>query len=1791
MRATPSTVAFLVVLAPMLLPGSTPNAVESAEEAFCRYATTPGQEHLAVRIARPHPAEFLPLVVPLGGVSRHRVKLVEGDLRLALGEKEKALTCYRLVAAGLDPDDYPVEPPLPRPGSGEDAFEPLPVEPLVVGPGSHRDNWLLRRFIALEAVSDAASEFARVWRIHRANTCPRVVIERDHLPTPPSAPMPRFILTPAGFDGKGLLFALDYAYFLKRRGDTDGALRLLLEAAAEMDMDRNPSVPWREPLPAGAPAPYPERVESRARRTLWRASAGISRKEFLRLAYGEFALAGQADQFGRFFEGRIAAGENGARRVLARIRIIEGRKADALALELEYIEKAQLDALTTACRRGRAFEDSARLPEAVAEYEKALAMPYTKPSLPDAEEEDYQDSMMAQRGGPIIADNPVAFSQEILGRLQRLYAAMGNTARVLDLDLLLLESNVHSLDAIERTLARFRTAGEEARALSWIREHAAEATQPASKANLCWMAGDRAGAIRALASWQKVVRSDEPGRLDQWKERFRKVGSADHIALLEALVEAKPQDAQSRLELLDAKGIAEGPAYISSLEDLLEYQYLPHFAAETEAQRRTRFRNHYDLAYRLLRLYERLPGEESRLLALGFRILEGERPFSRKEGALVTPSIQWTRRPSDFPLQDTLNCLYVFLAHLRRPEDIERAAAVIEKSGSIPLQTQLRTVQISRNGNRVERDRRPETEYVAVKVRTLCAEEGVRILASRDDVWAIAPGARWGDRAGNTGLVWVGTSWGLVRYRETPGPRLEILQVPTGAGVTALVSTPAGLYAGTRDGLYRVDAPEGDTPRLVRVAVEAADGETRDRVETSTGSDGITRQENVHIEFPIEELLWWKDHLWMSTARTLKGIGIYRYDPKSRKARHFADLEPGLFTGRGRLFSSKAVYDPATDEFRAIEGVGREWRLIGATEDEVWSDVLVEGVGHRPAILDMSTLTLRVLPVTETVRGQPRQADPFVLLGEKDGRVWFSEKGIMWRTGPTPHVLVYDWKKRELTRHLGDVPAEVAPLRHALRDVKLELRGIGDPRLSFVALPGGRYLVGNALRSDFGYHVEGNIEAADLEGGLFFVDTAARQWRRIGASLESLAGSQVKKLVRDGDRAYVCTNGGLTILSMPDGNVAKQITVSDGLPSNAVEDAVRIGERLYIACDRIDKNGGLAAYDLRRGLVQVEVLPARDRSESDRVYRLAAEGDRLHVLGPTYRCFVLDTRSGRVTGAEAHPDAAPPKGARPAPMPVLGGNLLQTNSGHPELIAGTRGLLIAKDDVTEKPRRREEVIRVRSERLRQLEDAERRPVDGTTREDVVRGLADRNPLYRARVVEALYRWSDLSSQYVPELLRCLHDPEPRVRSTALYALSRLPAQERFVDATKERLADPEREIRALATVMLCRQGSVPDSSFLREILTRAGWGGIPLGASSTLTWQDHRELYTALAPHADARIFAVLVENPPNLYPPGETEYASVLGDLGRSLLTHPDAVATLLRAREAAGILFTEAVFRHAGKGMLPALHDSLRSMDRIVRSNAARACGALGDASSIAPLLRALDLESGLSRASIVRALGALKAREALPALAGLWAEAQSDERRRRGVGFRGSQSGAEASAQYASIANLDALGAEWTELKQAALLPSDNPSPYENRLTPRMILEAVRAIGPTVSQDFYRTLAGNKETNARTEAAARLAECAPSDAGRNVVILKNLLADPEVSVQISAAVSLLILEQDLARAPLLGWLAGKQWEQRRAVMELSRVTDPSRLDFARDALRAIAEGGTMDREVRSAAKALVK
>ncbi|MCH5375347.1 MAG: HEAT repeat domain-containing protein, partial [Planctomycetes bacterium] len=329
---------------------------------------------------------------------------------------------------------------------------------------------------------------------------------------------------------------------------------------------------------------------------------------------------------------------------------------------------------------------------------------------------------------------------------------------------------------------------------------------------------------------------------------------------------------------------------------------------------------------------------------------------------------------------------------------------------------------------------------------------------------------------------------------------------------------------------------------------------------------------------------------------------------------------------------------------------------------------------------------------------------------------------------------------------------------------------------------------------------------------------------------------------------------------------------------------------------------------------------------------------------------------------------------------------------------------------------------------------------------------------------------------------------------------------------------------------------------------------------------------------ADAEVFGLLLE-----YPLTTDDYEprqAVFADLGRSLVAHPEAADVLLRAytrpqdpgpeSNFGAARFAQEVFKHAGESLLPKLHASLRSPDRVVRSNAARACGAICHRSSIPHLQAALDLESGLSRASIVWALGELKAVEALPQLVTLYTDASMDQRRQHGTGYRMAQAEAQVGSQLAVISRIDEIDSEWDELKQLAEPVPIDPREDESLLTTTVILAAVQRIGTEASQDFYRRLAGESDAEARREAARRLAEGSESDRAKNVVILRGLLASQDTSVQMAAAVSLLILGETGVRSQILTWLAADAIDDvARISDELLRVADGTRLDFARKTL----------------------
>ena len=271
----------------------------------------------------------------------------------------------------------------------------------------------------------------------------------------------------------------------------------------------------------------------------------------------------------------------------------------------------------------------------------------------------------------------------------------------------------------------------------------------------------------------------------------------------------------------------------------------------------------------------------------------------------------------------------------------------------------------------------------------------------------------------------------------------------------------------------------------------------------------------------------------------------------------------------------------------------------------------------------------------------------------------------------------------------------------------------------------------------------------------------------------------------------------------------------------------------------------------------------------------------------------------------------------------------------------------------------------------------------------------------------------------------------------------------------------------------------------------------------------------------------------------------------------------------------FVQGIFQQAGVSMLPVLHRALASPDRVVRSNAARACGAIGDQSSIAPLIQALDLESGLSRASIVWALGQLKAREALPRMAELYTDARNAEKNRRAAGgFLASQSAVSYRAEYTAIRNVDAIASDWDELKAAAHpRVRQNPRRDEELLTAAQVLAAVREIGPELSQPFYRALAGAVDIDDRMQAAIGFGSAAGPDQQPGQAILKTMSGDAYPLVRIAAEVSLLQQGVEDGRAGLLAGLQNEDNQERGGILEQLARLPAVRLAPFREAIQRIA------------------
>lgn len=1739
------------------------------KEAFVKFLAIPGGESAAAALAGGAAGEYLALLRDSpGALQSPRAMLVEADLLLATGQRVEAINRYRVLAALASKNNwgisqapyYPVEPPQRYGGEPYLYFLNLepgqPNQPFSCGPGSHRDNWLLRRLLAFDLADEASRELARIWEVHRANTQHYAMVTPARDAKGRVTGEEKRLVRPSGFNSYGLQFALDYAFFLKHRGQTNEALALLLEPLRVMDMDRDPNNAQPEPLPdsmGALPVKTPPAVSPPFGFGL--GTAGVSRKEYLRLVYGEFKGLGREGALIGELHKELEAGDNRARRLLAQVLLHEGQMEPALLMELDYIAHGDFDALTSAYRRGLMYEEYKHNAEAVVEFEKVLAIKPSPTRLPDADERILEEPYPQASAAAFPARMPgreaaPTDTLRVQDRLVRLYSALGRMDRAMEIELAQFESDegrLHSPEAIDQMAQRFKAANQEARFQEWARAKIASAKTPLARANLAWQQRDYPTALTNAAA----ACSGRDSRWDAWRERFARLGLDQERSFMRAIVEANPRDAVARLALLDLEDRLEGAQAIAALEALLASDAGEAFPRGKGAWNRTRFESYMDLAYRLMRLYER-DGQLEKLRALGLRIAKGEKPFDRDDGHFY--------RSDENGVDDLGNaCLALAVQYAEDKSYRDQLLAALKASRWVGARAQIERRVGARTPNPPGAQPGANATGVGPSPAWANVPETIQIFTSFHQA---APCLARDDQ-----FVYAGMPWGLAVYDLKGSP---VARLALACPVQAMVVTQQQVWLGTPAGLFRAGTggalPANPTPipgwsvshhPVGNVTALALDGEdlwialpgevktlNRRTLELRSVSLEDSKVPQVGV---ITRILPDGEYVW-----TDGDCGLLRYDRAS--GTWSAPPNPGL-----------PRYLP---------------HLIGFIDGQPWVDVYLDDeLRHRPARVDRKTFSLAPLVLDGNPSRNARLINEgFTYLGKDNGRPvfradgrWFVPDEASARIRRLPEV--YSSGKRRITDPVPD---------------GLPLPG-WDMARAAAAWPDG-LRVGYCASAWPDRWPEGAVWAVVFED--------ARQ------------------------QAWLCTGAGLALLR-PGLRGLEHFGFAEGVNSGPMLDGLELGGKVYFATGWDDARGGLTVYDPQTSVFST--FFRCDGMDSEKVIGLAARDGRLELrFGIEYLRYAPDvmgdrryracppcrfdpaTRRFTPTGQPQiiDPTAAQDRGRSEredlGPMPFLGGRVARRyeHDGRTWL-CGEPGLVVLPKQESAGPVFASLAIKTLPSLDQSLrEEAARVTIRNPIAPETLRTLvASTNRYVRANALAAaMIPVAKGQDGYASAIGKCVEDPYLQARVTAVWLLNRLPGQsEASLAPLRKALDDAEPCIRAVAAIALARRGQRPPLTCFEEVLaSRNPFSNDRYGAGSALGGEaDQLLACQVLAPGADRETFEFLLRHPlePSTYP----AYAQVLASLGSALRKHPDAAEPLLHAYDPkmtwpSQVQFAQAVFKSAGKDLLPVFHRALASKDRVVRSNAARACGVVGDPSSITPLLDALDMESGLARASIVWALGELKAGDAIPKLVELYANARNAEHNRRAAaGFLAQQAMAADRAQYTALRNLDAIASDWDELKAAATARPTDPRRDEELLSADLVLEAVHKIGPP-AREFYRALSGATEASDRAEAAVGLAGATGADQDKNRAILNNLRADTDPGVRVRALVSLLVLGDHEVEAGLRDRLTtANESEQGEILQQLARL--PGRqLQFARKEIEAIAGSDRLPQFLRGRAAPLL-
>lgn len=1176
-------------------------------EAVATLLQVPEALNSAAALARANPRLHLATLTNLPAIPSVRLRLLEGELRDALGETNAAVAAWRaaaqLLGGSTNEPAYYTEPPPVKPG--ETDWRGLsfgrPIRPFEFGTGGADDNWLVRRFLAAGADADADRELARVWVLHQKQAHPREGPEvrwqprTDGTTGPPLLTTNRARFHPAGFTPIGLQFALDYARRRVDAGAVAEGLDILQEPVRAMHLDYPPGEFSRvEPLVPG--------LEERQQRSFRMAPFGYSsrpkmtQRQYLDALVERFEAAGRLAELTSVLERDIAMGTNRLRRVLAHVQRERGRPGQALDLELDYLAHAKFNALTLAVRRGEVLALGGRRMEALAEFEAALKLPQM-PFFREAEPAgDWQGQARAYANPhPFDAVGPLrwnvgsagsrslsfgesewwqwqALHDELRVQLVRLHNALGQlpAAQAHARDRLVQQfAHADRGDVYDPGRARldqvvkiFRDSGAEAELFTWLREQLMTVKNPWVHAQVAVLLSDGEALVKALAAatknnlplgWTERLRKENPALWAQWQAHLSQLAKAGPSPAASGQNQSGANPRQI-LEALFAAGKLDTAEAIPWLQAWLDqtptksYELHRFWPTSFWDLERLPIRSPLAAALRLAHLYERT-GNWAALQKLGLSMARRESAFREFESNIYS-------QHSESGLLEHANAVFgIVISAARGRDELAALAAALKDSPWTGAQAQVARRLAGQWGA-------PPTTEPPVPWANL--PPGLELYASADTVSAFTHNERH---------LFVGHPWGFTAHDLQGKP---LVRVALGAGPSRMIATGHDLWVTTHTPLPGNRRMDGPTLRV----------DTRTwQVQT--------------VPWPLEKLSWDGRHVWFG------GADLRRYDPVSGEVRLYPEVADGkarrrvhqmLHDGRALWVMNNAgdrntLWRYEAETWREFPIPSRYAEIIAVGQQELW---LITEVGRpgsaqrRPVHLDRRTgvVTLVELETPQEIRGPS-------LVG------WVGD-GPRFRT--VDHdVFAVDRTRMKLVRlpatDLPISPAKPVATRHpdflAGQIIDLDLLAtsggvfLSSPVPTALALPDGEWLRAKGPGEDFAssfavgerFNSRTNLPPPEPLGGLY-LERAGQPRHRLPSGGDPLPATAVWDVVADPaavGRGWLCTDRGLAWLE--GGRVTRQAGWDAGLVDRPMVAGAVAGGRLWFASQWDHLGGGLYAFD------------------------------------------------------------------------------------------------------------------------------------------------------------------------------------------------------------------------------------------------------------------------------------------------------------------------------------------------------------------------------------------------------------------------------------------------------------------------------------------------------------------------------------------------------------------------------------------------------------------------------------